>query len=78
MRYVIEEDGSHIAHWLQWHDGLWELEEAEGGTVRATLTVRYRRLLDPAWYFGPIERHGVRKAAEYFADELFRGLGNES
>lgn len=78
VRYVIEEDGSHIAHWLQWHDGLWELKETSAGTVRATLTVRYRRLLDPAWYFGPIERHGVRKASEYFVDELFRGPGDGS
>ena len=78
IRYVIEQDDSHIAHWLDWHDGLWELEERPGGTVRATLTVRYRRLLDPAWYFGPIERYGVRKAAEYFSDELFRGLGHGS
>jgi hypothetical protein len=78
VRYVIEEDGSHIAHWLEWHDGLWELEETGAGTVRATLTVRYRRLLDPAWYFGPIERYGVGKAAEYFVDELFRDLGHGS
>jgi hypothetical protein len=72
VRYVIEEDGTKIAEWLTWQDGVWELEESTGGLVRATLTVRFRRELDPAWYFGPVERYGVEKAAGYFADEVLR------
>lgn len=72
LRYVVEEDQTKISEWLTWHDGRWNLEETGEGTVRATLTVRFRRELDPAWYFGPLERYGVRKAAGYFADELLR------
>ena len=72
LRYVVEEDQTKISEWLTWHDGRWDLEETGEGTVRATLTVRFRRELDPAWYFGPLERSGVRQAAEYFADELLR------
>ena len=33
-------------------------------------TLRYRRLLDPAWYFGPWERYAVRLAAGYLIDTV--------
>lgn len=63
-------DTSHIAHWLDWQDAEWRIEPTGSG-CRVTLTMRYRRLLDPAWYFKPIERYGVRKAGEYFLAQTF-------
>lgn len=66
-------DTSHIAHWLDWQDAEWKLEPTTNGT-RIILTMRYRRLLDPAWYFKPIEQYGVRKAGEYFLDSTFGNL----
>jgi len=61
---------SHIAHWLDWQDADWKLEPTNSGT-RIVLTIRYRRLLDPAWYFKPIERYGVKTAGEYFLTSTF-------
>ncbi len=61
---------SHIAHWLDWQDADWKLEPTTNGT-RIVLTIRYRRLLDPAWYFKPIERYGVKTAGEYFLTSTF-------
>lgn len=63
-------DTSHIAHWLDWQDAEWKLEPTSEGT-RIVLTMRYRRLLDPAWYFKPIERYGVKTAGEYFLTSTF-------
>jgi hypothetical protein len=63
-------DTSHIAHWLDWHAAEWKLEAVGEGT-RITLTMHYSRLLDPAWYFKPIERYGVEKAGEYFLQQTF-------
>lgn len=63
-------DTSHISHWLDWQRAEWRLSPSDQGT-RVTLTLHYRRLLDPAWYFKPIERYGVRKAAGYFIDQTF-------
>lgn len=48
-----------------------KLEPITAGT-RVTLTIRYRRLLDPAWYFKPAERYGVRKAGQYFLDQIYQ------
>jgi hypothetical protein len=64
-------DGSHISHWLDWREAEWKIEPHENGS-KVTLTMRYRRLLDPAWYFKPLERYGVRKAGEYFLHQTFR------
>ncbi|MDE0836932.1 MAG: hypothetical protein OSA84_11340 [Akkermansiaceae bacterium] len=63
-------DTSHIAHWLAWEEAVWKLEPTTAGT-KISLTMRYRRLLDPAWYFKPIERFGVKKAGEYFLEQTF-------
>jgi hypothetical protein len=73
IRVARTTDTSHIAHWLDWQDATWELQDTASGGTQLTLTMRYRRLLDPAWYFKPIERYGVRKAGEYFLDQTFRG-----
>ena len=70
IRVECVSDSSHIAHWLAWQEAEWNLVPSGEGT-RVTLTMRYRRLLDPAWYFKPIERFGVRKAGEFFLEQTF-------
>ncbi len=71
IRVACVADTSHIAHWLDWKEAEWSIEATRNGS-RVTLTMRYKRLLDPAWYFKPIERYGVRKAGEYFLDQTFK------
>ncbi|MEO1857790.1 MAG: hypothetical protein ABGY95_10585 [Rubritalea sp.] len=65
-------DQSHIAHWLSWKDITWNLDPTANDRTIVTMTINYNRDLDPAWYFKPIERYGVRKAGEYFCDQLFQ------
>ena len=69
-RWRAISDGSHMTHFLQWRgvDVAWE---AVGETkTKVTWTVRYRRGLDPAWYFGPWERYAARLAAGYLIDAV--------
>ncbi|GAA3190029.1 hypothetical protein [Nonomuraea roseoviolacea] len=56
-----------LARWL-------DLEEARFAWTRSDLTVslRYRRTFDPAWYFGPIQRYGLGEAAGYLAETFAR------
>ncbi|MDR8409757.1 hypothetical protein MTP10_13530 [Nonomuraea sp. 3-1Str] len=58
---------STLARWL-------ELEEARFAWTRSDLTVslRYRRTFDPAWYFGPLQRYGLGEAAGYLAETFTR------
>jgi len=58
-------DDSYIKHWLTWEgaDVTWTAVDATH--TRVSWTVRYRRTLDPAWYFKPWERYGAHLAAGY-------------
>ena len=63
-RFRVVSNETKVTHWL-------DLKEAEvqwravGNQTEVTWTLRYRRLLDPAWYFAPWERYAVRLAADY-------------
>jgi hypothetical protein len=67
---TILEDTSYISHYLKLHGTRIEFESLDAATTRVTLTVRFERKLDPAWYFGPLQRYGVGKMAELLIDEV--------
>lgn len=72
VRFVCLQDSSHIAHWMRWREVVWDIEPlGDDNQTRITMTLRYARALDPAWYFKPLERFGVRLAGEYFMDQTF-------
>ena len=54
-----------LAQWLEWtgSDVDWHGVDAQHTAV--TWTMHFDRQLDPAWYFGPMERGAVRLAAGY-------------
>jgi hypothetical protein len=64
IRYRVISDTSHVAHWLQWEESTVELFVVDATHTRVQWTLHYRRLLDPAWYFGPWERYAVRLTAD--------------
>jgi hypothetical protein len=39
---------------------------------RLTVTLRYRRTFDPAWYFGPLQKYATGQAAAYLAETFAR------
>lgn len=63
-------DDSYITHWLTWRSAEVRLQEIGDGTTLVSWTLRYRRRLDPAWYFKPLERYGVRLAGAYLLTTL--------
>jgi hypothetical protein len=58
-------DDSHLRHFLSWQSSVVSWHALDEHTTQVTWTIRYRRDLDPAWYFGPMERYAVRLAARY-------------
>jgi hypothetical protein len=68
--FVAESDDSYITHWLSWRRAEVRWREVAPGRTEVTWTLTYRRRLDPAWYFKPLERHGVREAAGYLIETL--------
>ena len=63
-------DDSHMTHFLNWEASRVDWEGLDAGTTRVTWTLRYRRGLDPAWYFGPMERYAMHLAAGYLIDSV--------
>jgi hypothetical protein len=63
-------DDSYITHWLSWRDIDVEWREVAPGKTEVSWTLRYRRRLDPAWYFAPLERYATGLAAGYLIDTL--------
>ena len=63
-------DSSHMTHFLIFREAVVEWTAIDATTTRVTWTLGYDRQLDPAWYFGPIERVVSRLAAGYLIDAV--------
>lgn len=57
--------GERIALWLRFVEVRFVLTDLGQGRTRLTQVTKYRRLLDPALYFGPLERQGVHAMHRY-------------
>jgi hypothetical protein len=65
VRFEMLSDKSKIAHWLTWRSAEFEWKPVDATHTSVRCTMKFRRDLDPAWYFGPWERYAVRLAADY-------------
>ena len=70
IRWRAVSDNSHMTHFLRWRSSQVEWQAIDAGTTRVTWTLQYERGLDPAWYFGPMERYAVGLAAGYLIDAV--------
>jgi hypothetical protein len=70
VRFAPAGDDSYVTHWLSWRSSEVRWRAVSPGTTRVEWTLRYRRRLDPAWYFAPLERYGVGVAAGYLIESL--------
>jgi hypothetical protein len=66
----IVRDDSYLSHYLKVHGTRIRLAPLPGGGTRIRLEVRYRRLLDPAWYFGPLQERATRQSARFFIETI--------
>jgi len=70
IRWRAISDDSHMPHFLGWQEASVRWEKRDEQTTSVTWTLRYRRNLDPAWYFAPWEHYAVRLAAGYLIDSV--------
>jgi hypothetical protein len=70
INWTATADDSHMRHFLSWQTSRVEWTAIDAHTTRVTWTLTYHRDLDPAWYFGPMERYAVRLAAGYLIDAV--------
>ena len=65
VRFEFVSDQTSIADWLGWEQAIVEWQATGSGESVISWTIHYQRQLDPAWYFGPMERYAVGLAGEY-------------
>ena len=65
LRSEVVKNDTKLNSWLLWttSDVRWHALDAEHTEV--TWSMSFRRQLDPAWYFAPMQRAAVRQAAAY-------------
>ncbi len=70
VRFRAISDHSEIARWLEWDTTEIRWAPNEDGDTKVMIVVSYKRNLDPAWYFGPLERYMVKLAAGHLLDTM--------
>jgi hypothetical protein len=70
VRWSVVSDSSHTTHYLRWRESIVEWHAAGEGRTAVTWHLRYSRDLDPAWYFGPMQRHVATAAAGFLIEAV--------
>lgn len=69
--FQLVKDESKIAHWMTWQTARVEWSAEENNQTRVTVTLKFWRELDPAWYFSPLERYAVALTGDYLIGAYF-------
>lgn len=75
IRTRIVENGSYLSHYMRIEGTEVRFRDVGGGRTQVALTVKYQRLLDPAWYFGPMQQRAARESAAYLIDTIIARKG---
>ena len=75
LRTEIVRNDAYFAHYLTVKGTRVEMEPLPGGQTRVSLSIDYSRDLDPAWYFGPLQKRAMGESAELLLDALFVPAG---
>ena len=70
IRTEITRNTAYLSHYMQVHGTDVRFTPLVGGRTRVALTVKYRRLLDPAWYFGPMQQAAAEQSAHYLVESI--------
>ncbi len=65
LRSEVVENRTKLASWLRWTTSEVAWRPLDAAHTEVSWTMNYRRQLDPAWYFAPMQRAAVRGAAAY-------------
>jgi len=75
----ITNNTSYLSHYMNVEGTDVYFKPLEDGRTEVSLTVKYERLLDPAWYFGPLQQFAAKGSAEYLMENIIirEEVGNE-
>lgn len=70
IKTTFLDDTSYIASYLHLKGTEIQLDKIDNKHTRISLTISFKRTLDPYWYIAPIERYGIRKVANILISEI--------
>ena len=66
----IVKDTSYFSNYLTISDTFVKFRPVSKTQTEVSLTINYERKLDPAWYFGPLQRVAVGESADYLISQV--------
>ena len=66
---IIKND-SYLSKYLKITGTKIKFKKITNKSTQVSLTVNYVRLLDPAWYFSPLQHFAIEKSAEYLMETV--------
>lgn len=75
IRTQVVKDTSYFSHYLTIHGTDIRLNPIDTTTTKVSLTIHYRRELDPAWYFGPMQKAAIRESGDYLIQHVIARSG---
>jgi hypothetical protein len=70
IKTVFLSDSSYISNYAKLLGTTIHLEPIDQEHTRVTLKISFKRKLDPAWYFAPLEKYTVTKTADYLISNI--------
>jgi hypothetical protein len=70
VRTQIVKNDSYLSHYMKIEGTEINFTPLPKGGTRVALTVKYQRLLDPVWYFGPMQHLAAKQSARYFLETI--------
>jgi hypothetical protein len=67
---TIENNDAYFSHYLTIHGTRIDMTPRADGQTEIALTLAYSRDLDPAWYFGPLQKRAIGESADYLIEQL--------
>jgi hypothetical protein len=76
ISFTVVSDDSYLSHYLKWQSSDITLVPIDDHHTKVTWQLSYKRILDPAWYFAPMQNYAAHLAAEDLIDHVAKPNGS--
>lgn len=70
VRTSVVENTAYFSAYMNIDGTQIDFESLANGQTKITLTLHYERILDPAWYFDPLQRLAMQQSADYLMTHI--------
>ena len=76
IRTAVIRNDAYFSHYMTVKGTEIALTPLPDGRTEVALSIHYRRDLDPAWYFGPLQKLAMRQSADYLIAQIIAPDGS--